>query len=286
LAMCGSETLKSYLPYLDVTTTCNADSNAAVTSKCGIGCALANAPNAQALCSLLENQAKCLEEQSAGCTDTARRYVLPRLNTYAMANKHLGCQIKYNGILVRTAGKDFDYITATDSCLLSDLNANYDNFGRLKSIFNRDTPVKAFCTSRNDEDVLLTKCRNNFLTCATPQHKLLSRIEDASIDKSAQFAPEIGAFPVDSFGMAYIYNWLPFACTSVLWSDRICVADVDKPVVTIPTSSLAPTTPSQDSNNGQPSSKKSENYEHSTAGPMLMPAALLILISLLSALIL
>lgn len=220
LAACRSETIKSLLPYIERTDGCKPNQDKQILQKCNVSCDVANAADPKSICALLQKQATCLEEQTAGCTAMARRLVLPRLNTYAVANKHLYCNISYYGLPVRS-GRSCEYSDLINTCLLTKTLPNTLNFYQLQPLFNLDTLVIDFCKTKSNVDKAVVACKNAFLACPTLQSLLLQVSSEIDIE----FMPEIGVFPLDQFAMKYIYDkQIPDNCPKTLkWSDRICI---------------------------------------------------------------
>lgn len=233
LAICGSESLKAFLPYVEKSQGCLLDLDKTIVQKCNYSCDISNTvtgSNVAGLCTYLEKQAACLEENTKGCTAAQRKYVLPRLNSYAIANRYMPeCHIKYNGITVKPTGEPVKYSELINLCLFRTTVENAINFDTIRPLLNRDIPVRDFCDTMEDKLKHTTDCRNEFIAAATPQSKLLTRqeVDVSSID--IDFVPEIGTFPLDSWGTAYIYGNLPDVCPKKLqWADGICTPDEER----------------------------------------------------------
>lgn len=249
LAICGSEDLKRLLPNIEQSTGCSVgnDMNAKINNRCNIACNAADATNETYFCELLQKQATCLETETAGCTAAQRQYVKPRLNSYAVANRYLNCKIKFNGITVKHSGKVIDYSRLINLCGFWDTIEPLI-FISLQLLLNYETPyLQQFCSNINDKDSLIAVCRNSFLAAATPQFKLLSRTEDDLNSVSTDFNPSIGGFPVDAYGMTYIFDDLPAGCPDVAkplqWSQGICVPAADQTTKAAGPMTKAKTTP-------------------------------------------
>lgn len=278
LAVCGSETLKTILQYLEESSGCPVgnDMDAEIRSKCDIACDTANALDEKEYCILLEKQASCLQDATAGCSSAERKYVKPRLNTYAVANKYLSCNIKYNGITVKPSGRTVEYSALINQCTFSQTTEPL-NLLSLQQLFNFDTPyLSDFCKSRENQDKIVADCRNAFLAVATPQFKLLSRTQDDLNAVPIDFVPQLGAFPVDSYATAFTYKSLPDVCPNNLqWSDRICVPNAEQSTKAPEKSTKSGITPPPKTTPAKATTRAGGNQDgdhqgedHGTSGPL------------------
>jgi hypothetical protein len=92
---------------------------------------------------------------------------------------------------------------------------------RIIPLFNRDMLTQGFCQNVGNPTQALSACEIAFLACIIPQ----SRIYNAPTNLgSASYGPDLGAFPVDAYGMTDIFNWLNGSCSpSLQWTTRIVV---------------------------------------------------------------
>jgi hypothetical protein len=240
---------------------CTSELNTKIESECSIACEIAYASDSATVCSLLEKQAGCFERLTLGCTTAARRYSLPRLDTYAIANKYLGCSIKFNGLTIMAPTLSVcEYSEMLNACFFAQSIENAITFDRLMPLFNMDLPVGGFCkTIVSEKKDKLNACIAKYLECPVPQARLLLP-ESSQYDNS--YAPSIGGFPLNVWGMNTVYNALPNPCTSNLrWTTQICV-QTEEPKTTKPPKKTTPN-PKVDNgtrnDRGQTNSPKKEN---------------------------
>jgi hypothetical protein len=226
LSVCGSEDVTKLAPVLEKKDTCSQTLFDKIKKDCNIGVQIAAATVKEQVCPLLETQAACIENLSKGCSEATKLYLVPRLDTYAMANQYLGCNVKCNDIKVQPQIV-CDYTKVLKTCFYRDTIENSLQYSLL-SLINRDLPVMGFCQNLKNITEQLRQCKLTLLSCIVPNSRLY--VPANTYDES--YAPEMGAFPLNLWGMNSIFNWLNGFCKpDQRWSDVIYNA----PVETVPT---------------------------------------------------
>jgi hypothetical protein len=223
LAVCGSEKAAELAANFNNNGACTKDLNGRIESECNIACKVAAAETPEDVCSLLEDQAGCIERLSSGCKKAEEKYALPRLDTYAIANKYMGCDITYNGLKVQaTADSKCEYSEMLNKCFNAHAIEDALTFTRLHPLVNRDFPVREFCPSLAKFLQPVANCTTAYLSGQVPQAHLFGKV--ASYDES--FAPEMGAFPLNSWGLSSLAEWVLSACgQNIAWTEQLCVLD-------------------------------------------------------------
>lgn len=250
LSLCGSEELPKLAPYLVKTDKCSEALFTRIETECNISMSLcAAATTNEEACSLLETQAACIEKLTVGCTTATQRYLLPRMDSFTLANEILGCKVSINGIELQ-ARSDCNYTAVINQCFYANAVDNAMKY-RILPLLCRDLPVGGFCQNSQNKDAQLLNCKMEILSCTVPQARLL--VVPNKYDDS--YAPTMGTFPINIWGMNSIFTWLNGDCKpNQTWSDRIYVP----PVQAQPTKKTTPppkNTPEPAARNPTPSTR-------------------------------
>lgn len=230
LALCGSETVGTLAPLAYRSDGCNNNIDSNVRDNCNIGYKVATATNASTICALFQQQITCLENACAGCSVAEAQYILPRMDTYAIANLYLKCNIQYKGVsLQQRFASACQYSVVLNACFFQTTVENALDFGRLQPLFNKDLPINGFCTNLKNIAAQQATCNAALMTCVIPQSKMY--VSPGIYDNS--YAPEIGGYPLNLWGMASIFNDLNGSCPQgSQWSNQLYAPTV---VATQPT---------------------------------------------------
>jgi len=221
LAVCGSEKAAEIETQIEDNSGCSTtDIDSNVQSNCNIACDIKDAETAEDICAALEKQAANLEKYTAGCANAQRTYILPRLDTYALANAKLGCNIKFKNLEIRAPiGSMCNYTTILNNCFFARAVDNAIDFYRLQPLFNGDMPIVDFCKNLGSSASLISNCIQSVLPCAVPQAKLLAR----SPTYLENFNVNLGGLPLNGWGASWVLKFAVTACTSnVAWTTPIC----------------------------------------------------------------
>jgi hypothetical protein len=229
LAVCGSETLVTpLLPLVTDNSKCSSSLYTTIEAQCNVATAVPNANSNGDMCTALQTQLQCILTLSAGCTTAVSRYVLPRLESYAIANIYLGCSLTLFNILIKPSPLNrCNYINQINSCFYSAYTANAFNLIPARQLLNRDLPLRGFCNNRQSVSAGVLNCTLSLFQCTIPQAQLLTA--PTTFDDS--YAPAIGVFPLNSYGMTSLFNSLPASCATNtgVWSIPIVAAQTTAP---------------------------------------------------------
>lgn len=215
--ICGSENV----PIVSDKSNCANSRNmiANINRECDISCSISATDDSDTICRFLQLQVDCFLRWSVGCTDTERRFILPRLNTYAIANLLLGCSapIRLQGVSVQPTGLDRGYPDNFRCKYIDQLNDCFDfKLPRsglrpdvVQRLMNGNFLVDYFCDlkaiNKLFADELIAKCVNSFLRCRLPAAEIYQR---AFTYDELPFNSSLAPFPLDYWGLSNILSSL------------------------------------------------------------------------------
>jgi hypothetical protein len=216
LAVCGSGTTTTLAPYTFVNSQCSSSMDTAIQANCNIASGISQATTQSQICSLFNQQISCFLKYSAGCTDIEQTYMLPRIDTYAIANKYMSCGLMYKNILIQPRpGNPYTFSTAINTCLFQQTVEAAINFETLQPLFNMDVLISGFCPNINNIANSIINCSIAYLALDPPQSKLMP--DSNTTNPDASFVPSLGAFPLNKWGMGVIFSYIqanPALCSS------------------------------------------------------------------------
>lgn len=200
--ICGSENV----PVLTQSNNCGNSNNmiSTIQQTAAISCSIAAATDPQTICSLMQQQANDIVSNSIGCTAVLQQFLLPRLNTYAIANALLGCSptIQINGLFVQpvviSPSPIFqcNYANQINACFNLGLSGTLQP-NDLEKLLVGNFMWSQFCPMTSSVDALVAACVSAFTRCRLPLASAFGPV--ATYDNSYDLS--LGPFPLDYYGL-------------------------------------------------------------------------------------
>jgi hypothetical protein len=147
------------------------------------------------------------------------QYLLPRFDSYAIANTYLGCTIQVDGLIVQPpVSTKCTYVDQLNDCLYAQVVGDAIDWTRLQALYDMDLPVGGFCQHLANISQAIATCSASYLACPTPH----SLIYPAMTTYDDSYTASLGVFPLNEWGMTSIFRWMNGACPNPQWTDQIC----------------------------------------------------------------
>jgi hypothetical protein len=223
MAICGYPNTTNYLPIITNNNQCNANTNPTIEAQCIVAPSVATAVTNAEMCQALSTQFSCILSNSVGCTTAQARYLLPRLDSYALANLYLGCTLQLFGLPILPAPQSrCNYVSQVNACFFQNVVSTSFSITRMAELLNEEMPIGGFCKTVQAQASGMTNCTTSLYECPLPHAALFH----APTVYDNTYAPSMGVLPMNAWGMQTLYTLVSSgsACSAVpLWSSGIYV---------------------------------------------------------------